>query len=685
MQMPNAGHSGITEILYEVAKLSQSSSLGEKNLLFVIGSISRAFNFEKMMYASYDAIAKKFVSQYVTGFSEDDSKLVMSSEIDIDPSFFSVSSVKVPADPVDYFKSLPINSDICRFSNQGIPAMFESNSIAGHFLMPMVAFGKLFGVIIAFHQAAGFTLGREEMIQLSILVQTATFMAENLCLKLAENQKISKMTTLYEISQQTKNIVRPADALGSLVDVVKSLIDYNMCALYVTSPASDQIVLKEFRGDDPSFIGSPITIGQGPVGEVAQTRVPLLSHHGIYKSFLAVPVIVDEKLVGVIVCGSLISYAYNDDDKITVKILASQVASIDNLFSTLLNIRTYTESILESMPLGIITVDTEGHINIINQTAKLYLNLTKFGNQEIIGKRFSDILDADSTMVEILSDSLSKGFIFENFEIFNKTNNMNFEITTFQFKNSDGARLGIAMFIRDITRIRKMEEHIRRTDRLSAVGELASGIAHEIRNPLTGIKMMIQILDKDFEQRDSKHNKYTKAILEEIDRLDNIISNLLNFARPSKPEFCDTNVADVIESTLFLLQSKIAASNITVLRDYEAQKPIAKCDPGQIKQVMFNICQNAIQALTGRDVNIIKIAVKQDECNIFIGVSDTGCGIAGENHRHIFNPFFTTKDNGTGLGLSIVHRILEEHNGGINMESEQGRGSTFTIRLPKAM
>ncbi|HNY13435.1 MAG TPA: hypothetical protein PKK26_17735, partial [Candidatus Wallbacteria bacterium] len=95
MQMPNAGHSGITEILYEVAKLSQSSSLGEKNLLYVIESISRAFNLGKMMYASYDAIAKKFVSQYVTGFSEDDSKLIMSSEIDIDPSFFSVSSVKV--------------------------------------------------------------------------------------------------------------------------------------------------------------------------------------------------------------------------------------------------------------------------------------------------------------------------------------------------------------------------------------------------------------------------------------------------------------------------------------------------------------------------------------------------------------------------------------------------------------
>ena len=671
----------ISSILYEMTRLSQSSSLVEKNLLYLIESISRLFNFSHLLFAYYDNTSKKHVSQFVLGFDEEDSRQIISSELDIDPAFFSVSSVKVPVDPTAYFKTVKIGPESLFFANPEVTAMLFKNSFTDYFLMPMMAFGRLMGVIIAFKKEPA-ALSETAMRDLSILVQIATIISENINLKIAESQKITKMTTLYEISQQTKNILKPADALSSLVDVVKSLLNYDICALYIMNHEKQELTLKEHRGNDPSFLGSEIPIGMGPIGETAQTKVSLLSHQGIYKSFLVVPVIVDENLVGVIAAGSYKSYAYNDDDKITVKILSSQIASIDNLFLTLLNIRTYTESIMESMPLGIITIDMNGNINIINQIAKLYLNLTRYSQQDIVGKKFDEIIDRESTIVGILNDSLSKGFVFENFEIYNKKNKMTFEITTFQFKNSEGARLGIAMFIRDISKMRQMEEHIRRTDRLSAVGELASGVAHEIRNPLTGIKMMIQIIDKDLEKRDSKRNLYTQAILDEIDRLDNIISNLLNFARPSKPEFCDTPIIEVIESTLFLLQSKIDSLNINIIREYPDMPFIVKCDPAQIKQVFFNICQNAIHSMNESQNKIIKISARGDEHNHLISISDTGCGISSEYYNQIFNPFFTTKDNGTGLGLAIVHRILEEHKASISVESEIGRGATFTIKIP---
>jgi|GEM_PF-1369946 len=683
MAIDNFMQSNMANVLYEMTRLSQTSTVAEKNLLYIIESISKLFNFPHLLFASYDTTSKKLISQFVSGFTNEYSQMINSSELDLDPSFFSVSSVKVPVDPVAYFKKIKIGMEIQLFSNTAVTEMLLSHSFENYFLMPMMAFGRLMGVIIAF-QTPGHALNDSELQSLSILVQIATLLCENVTLKIAENQKITKMTTLYEISQQTKNILKPADALSSLVDVVKSLLDYNLCALYIADASKKSLNLKESRGDDPAFLGSQILFGASPIGEVAETRIPLLSHHGIYKSFLVVPIIVDENLVGVIAIGSLKSYAYNDDDKITVKILSSQIASIDNLFLSLLNIRTYTESIMESMPLGIITIDMNGNVNIINQSAKLYLNLTRYSQSEIIGKRFTEILDKDSTVAGILSDCLSKGFVFENFEMYQPKNKMTFEITTFQCKNSDGMRLGIAMFIRDISKIRQMEEHIRRTDRLSAVGELASGIAHEIRNPLTGIKMMIQILDKEFEKRDQKSNQYTKAILDEINRLDNIISNLLNFARPSKPEFSDTAIIDVIESTLFLLQAKIESQGITVIRNYPENPPMIKCDGAQIKQVFFNICQNAIQAMNEGNNKIIRILVRDEEFNHLISISDTGGGISSENFNQIFNPFFTTKDNGTGLGLAIVHRILEEHRGSILVESEMGRGSTFTIKLPKA-
>lgn len=673
----------ISSVLYEMTRLAQSSTLVEKNLLYIIESISKLFNFPHLLFAYYDNTSKKLVTQFVLGFTEEDSRQIISTELDVDPSFFSVSSVKVPVDPIAYFKTVRAGPEMHFFSNPEAAAMLAKNSFDNYFIMPMMAFGRLMGVIIAFKKD-GHGLSEASLQSLSVLVQIATLMSENINLKIAENQKITKMATLYEISQQTKNILKPADALSSLVDVVKSLIDYNICALYIMNHETNELALKEYRGNDPSFLGSDIPMGLGPIGETAQSKTSLLSHHGIYKSFLVVPVIVDENLVGVIAIGSYKSYAYNDDDKITVKILASQIASIDNLFLTLINIRTYTDSIIESMPLGIVTIDMSGNINIINQTAKLYLNLTRYGQQEIVGRNFAEIIDKDSTIVGILNDSLSKGFVFENFEIYNKKNKMTFEITTFQFKNSEGARLGIAMFVRDISKMRQMEEHIRRTDRLSAVGELASGIAHEIRNPLTGIKMMIQIIDKEIEKRDAQRNPYTRAILDEINRLDNIISNLLNFARPSKPEFCDTPIVEVIESTLFILQSKIDSQSVTVIREYPEYPLMIKCDPSQIKQVIFNICQNAIQAMNDNSNKIIKISAREDENNYLLAISDTGCGIPSDYYNQIFNPFFTTKDNGTGLGLSIVHRILEEHGASIVVDSEMGRGSTFTIKLPKA-
>jgi len=675
----------LNSILYEMSLLSHSSSMTDKSLSFIVESIERLFGFNHILLALYDNISNKFVPQLVVGFGETESNVFISAEINIDPSFFSVSSVKVPPEPIDYFKTLELHSLLCRFSDPHVITILESNGFSRLFLLPMMTAGKLLGAVIVFLPPEGPDLSDQKLRDLSILVQISTFLTENLTLKIANNQKISKMTTLYEISQQTKNILKPADALGSLVDVLKR-IEYNMCALYVINPENKkELILKEFRGDDPTFMGSPIAItSQGPVGEVAVTLAPLLTHYSIYKSFMAVPIIIDEVLIGVICLGSQRSYAYNEGDIITVKILSTQVASIDNLFSTLVNIRSYTEAIIESMPLGIVTIDTGGHVNIINQTAKLYLNITKFTHEDIIGKTIDEIFDKSSRVLDIFRNALSKGTVFDSSEIHNASNQMTFEITTFQFKNADGMRLGLAMFMRDITKLKRMEEHIRRTDRLSAVGELAAGIAHEIRNPLTGIKMMIQILDKDFAAKDSNPNKYTRAMLEEIDRLDNIISNLLNFARPSKPEFSNTPIIDVIESTLFLLQSKVDSMNISIIRDYRARDPRALCDAAQMKQVIFNICQNAMHALRdGAGHNIIKITVTDEEGWLIVSVADSGCGIPRENFRQIFNPFFTTKDNGTGLGLSIVHRILEEHKGNISVESEVGRGSTFTIRVPQ--
>ncbi|HOD42712.1 MAG TPA: hypothetical protein PKL57_19335, partial [Candidatus Wallbacteria bacterium] len=140
----------ISAILYEMTRLSQSSTLVEKNLLYVIESISKMFNFSHLLFAYYDNTSKKLISQFVLGFNEEDSKQIISSELDIDPSFFSVSSVKVPVDPIAYFKNVKIEAESHFFSNPEVSAMLLKNAFTSYFLMPMLAFGRLMGVIIAF-------------------------------------------------------------------------------------------------------------------------------------------------------------------------------------------------------------------------------------------------------------------------------------------------------------------------------------------------------------------------------------------------------------------------------------------------------------------------------------------------------------------------------------------------------
>ncbi|MEZ7891608.1 MAG: ATP-binding protein [Candidatus Wallbacteria bacterium] len=685
MNKKNYKHQTLSEILYEMAKLSQSSVLTEKNLLYITESIASFFGFENMMTALYNTVSKKFIPHFVIGFDGSHSKELISSEFEMDLSFFSVSSVKIPAEPTDYFKTLTLDSEVMNMANTEALANLKNDGFKSMFIIPMMTSGKIFGAIIAFQKTLNHGLTEVELHDLSVLVQISTFLAENLYLRVDASQKISKMTTLYEISQQTKNILKPTDILGSLVDGVKGLIDYSICALYINDPEAKELYLKDSRGDDPGIMGSSVKYGAGPHGEVAVSKKPMLSHFGIYKSFLAVPIITDEKLIGVICLGNVKSYAYNEDDIITVKILTSQIASVDNLFSTLVSIRNYTDAIIESMPLGIMTIDDHSRISIINQAAKNYLNINTISHEDIVGKKIDELLEEHLPIIDCLVETLSTGYIYENFDFYNPKSKMNFELTTFQLKNAEGVRIGVAMFLRDVSKLKQMEDHVRRADRLSALGELASGIAHEIRNPLTGIKMVIQLLDKDFEKKEAAPNKYTKVILEEIDRVDNIISNLLNFARPSKPEFNNTSVVKIIETILLLVESKIKLMNTTVIREFPEKEVLVLCDSAQIKQVFLNLLQNSLQAMRMSENNILKISIKEENEYLYISISDNGCGIPHENLKQIFDPFFTTKDNGTGLGLSIVHRIIEEHGGSITVESEVGKGSTFTVKLLRSI
>ncbi|MFH0925615.1 MAG: ATP-binding protein [bacterium] len=230
--------------------------------------------------------------------------------------------------------------------------------------------------------------------------------------------------------------------------------------------------------------------------------------------------------------------------------------------------------------------------------------------------------------------------------------------------------------------LERMQEELIRSERLKAVGILAAGMAHEIKNPLTGIKTFIEYLpskhnDKEF------INKFTRIVNPEIEKINTLVRQLLDFAKPKPIELKECDLPKLLDETLDLLFDIIMENKIEVIRNYTTS-PIIKADSMQIKQVFCNLIMNAVDAMKERENRKLTVAIKQNNhLYIEISIEDTGSGISQENLEHLFDVFFSTKDMGTGLGLSIVHGIIEKHKGLIEVESKENVGTTFRIKLPK--
>ncbi len=225
-------------------------------------------------------------------------------------------------------------------------------------------------------------------------------------------------------------------------------------------------------------------------------------------------------------------------------------------------------------------------------------------------------------------------------------------------------------------RLREMEEHHRRNHRLIAMGEMAAKVVHEIRSPLCSIELFSNMLSNDLEG--TGHAEMAKGISTGISSLNNILSNMLFFAKPQKPSFSEVKLNDVISETAEILyplmDNRCIKLKSTVSEEY------IYADPELLKQVFMNIILNAIQAMP--EGGTIKICTEDNDGYLAVEVSDDGTGVDEEDMENIFDPFFSTKEKGTGLGLSIAHKIMQSHNGYIRARRNKGKGSTFCLYFP---
>jgi two-component system, NtrC family, sensor histidine kinase PilS len=357
------------------------------------------------------------------------------------------------------------------------------------------------------------------------------------------------------------------------------------------------------------------------------------------------------------------------------------------------DLRVLQEHILRSVGSGILTTDMAGQITSWNPAAEL---ITGYSHDEIRNR-----------LQEVFGTSI-KGFFGHTDKIKERPYRIRGEIvkkdgtvlqlgmTASLLKDEQDVVRGIILIFQDITKMTEMEEQVRRQERLATVGSLAAGIAHEIRNPLGSISGSIQVLQGELDlQGDNKH--LMDIVLRETDRLNTIITEFLEYARPqaelsaaSAPGDAGTVLlSDLFNETVMLLKnSRDYREGITVNCTVDAGAAV-KGDPQRLRQVLWNLLINACQAIKDRGeitLSTSPLSGNNDESWCKIVVADTGSGIAPENLDKIFDPFFTTKDTtgGTGLGLAIVYRIVDDHGGTIEVESQVGKGTAFTIKLPGA-
>ncbi len=354
----------------------------------------------------------------------------------------------------------------------------------------------------------------------------------------------------------------------------------------------------------------------------------------------------------------------------------------------LIETKNFLESVIEKAGDAISVIDLEGKILYWNEGAERIYGYRK---EEVLGKALPDLLyprdpKARKEEEEILAGVMARvkiGEVVSNLEVKRLTKDgreIMTTMTTSPLKDAEGRIIGASRICRDITSMKKAEERLTLAERLSSLGELTAGVAHELRNPLAGIKINTQVLarQKDLSETD---RRVVEGTLEGIGKIQKIVDDMLYFARPKPAHFQEEDINEVIEKSLAILQAKFRKSNVSPIWEKGEKPPRVRIDIHQIQQVLINLMLNAIQAMEKGGTLTLR-TFPENPSGVAVEIRDTGVGIPAANLKKIFDPFFTTKSEGTGLGLSISLKILDNHRASLDVESEEGEGSVFTIHFP---
>lgn len=350
----------------------------------------------------------------------------------------------------------------------------------------------------------------------------------------------------------------------------------------------------------------------------------------------------------------------------------------------------YYATVLDSVGDGVIVVSREGVVTLMNPAAE---ELTGRSRRQTLDLPFASAFSSEPVLVEMVQRTAESGVSRsdqDNVVLKSGGRLIPVSATTVPLLQPHGEAIGVILTLRDITSIRELEAAVRQADRLSTLGTLAAGLAHEVKNPLGGIKGAAQLLERELDP-DSELLEYPRVMIREAERIDKIIRQLLELASPKGPRYTPVNLHMVLGDIILLQREAAGARDVCIATGFDPSIPPLMADEAQLTQVFLNLIRNALEAMpeggkltvTSRVVSDYQLGRDTGRSRmVAVEVADTGPGIAPENLPKVGTPFFSTKEGGTGLGLAICQKIVAEHRGILKIDSQPGQGTRISVLLP---
>lgn len=490
-----------------------------------------------------------------------------------------------------------------------------------------------------------------------------------------------------------------SDLLDALAAKLSETLSVNDIAIFIsrTTDFGNFTFLSALVTENLGDVEIPLEIGMklsqaGARGYVVDEKA-VSGNAGLTYFF---PCIARDRMVAVIALGKTVSRTLlTSEDTDLLRGLAPYVAvAIENslLYESeqerareLSQLKEFNENIIESINVGILAIDLNGRITACNGAIE---EMFGFSNAQVEGLPLETVLDGD--LIRTIKEVTGGVWVLDDVRHIYRCRTrgadaqslvVNVSISPLETRHADVA--GALVCIEDITSRVRLEEQLREADKLSSIGLLAAGVAHEVNTPLTGISSYTQMLLKQISEDDPKHGVLEKIRRQTV-RASDIVNNLLNFSRTGNSVFSPLYIGKLLDDTLQLLEPQLNNTRIEVARDYAHVLTPIVGHAGKLQQVFMNLILNARDAMPNGGV--LTIAASEGDGHLTVLVTDTGTGISPEHITKIYDPFFTTKEvgRGTGLGLAVSYGIIQEHAGHIFVESEPGKGSSFSIKLPCA-